>query len=117
MARAVRATRATQPANQPTLAELANVAALAGSRGESAALARLAIRTLESHVPTRVLRPARPTSQEGQAKLAEEQADLMATVIRNVLDGLGLTDAQFERGIELAIAELQSASDEGWWPL
>jgi hypothetical protein len=52
-----------------------------------------------------------------QVKLAEGQADEMAGVIRAVLDGLGLPDADFQRGIDLAIEALRAASAQGWDPL
>jgi hypothetical protein len=56
-------------------------------------------------------------SQADRLKLAEAQADEMAGVIRAVLDGLNLSDADFERGIDLAMEALRAASAQGWEPL
>jgi hypothetical protein len=52
-----------------------------------------------------------------QRKLAETQADQMAGVVRTVLDGLNLSDADYTRGIDLAIKELRAAASQGWEPL
>jgi hypothetical protein len=52
-----------------------------------------------------------------QIKLAETQADQVAGVIRTVLDGLNLSDADFQRGIDLATKALRAASARGWEPL
>ena len=45
-----------------------------------------------------------------------DTADL-ARVVRAVLDGLKLSDADFDRGIAIAIDELRKTSAEGWQPL
>jgi hypothetical protein len=56
-------------------------------------------------------------SPADQVKLAEIQADQMAGVIRAVLKGLDLSDADHTRSIDLAIKELRAASSQGWDPL
>ena len=61
--------------------------------------------------------PPPPMSRADQVKLAEAQADEIADVIRAVLDGLNLSDADFERGIDLAMEALRAASAQGWEPL
>ena len=61
--------------------------------------------------------PPPPMSQADRLKLAEAQADEIAGVIRSVLDGLNLSDVDFERGIDLAIEALRATSAQGWEPL
>jgi hypothetical protein len=56
-------------------------------------------------------------SPADQLKLASAQADQMAGVIRAVLKGLNLSDADYTRGIDLAIKELRAYSAQGWEPL
>ena len=75
-----------------------------------------AIHYLQASRPTSVLAPA-PLSAADQAKLAYAQADQMAGVVRAVLDGLNLSDADYTRGIDLAIKELRASSSQGWEPL
>jgi hypothetical protein len=45
------------------------------------------------------------------------QAELMVGVTTKVLDGLNLSDADFVRGIDIAMEALKAASEEGWSPL
>jgi hypothetical protein len=45
------------------------------------------------------------------------QADQLVGVIRAVLEGLNLSDADYTRGIDLAIKELRAAASQGWEPL
>jgi hypothetical protein len=61
--------------------------------------------------------PPPPMSRTDQVKLAETQADEIAGVIRAVLDGLNLSDADFQRGINLAMEALRATSAQGWEPL
>jgi hypothetical protein len=56
-------------------------------------------------------------SPADQLKLVSAQADQMAGVIRAVLKGLNLSDADYTRGIGLAIKELRAYSAQGWDPL
>jgi hypothetical protein len=75
-----------------------------------------ALRYLEACRPTSVFAPAH-LGAEDQAKLAHSQADQIVGVIRAVLRGLGLSDADFRRGIDLAIKALRASSAQGWEPL
>jgi hypothetical protein len=76
---------------------------------------RWAIRYLES---SRGLGPApAPLSPADQAKMSYAQAELMVGVTTKVLDGLNLSDADFVRGIDIAMEALKAASEEGWSPL
>jgi hypothetical protein len=77
---------------------------------------RWALRYLEACRPTTVL-VAPALNAADQLKLASAQADEMAGVVRGVLDGLKLSDADFDRGITLAIEELRKVSAQGWQPL
>jgi hypothetical protein len=52
-----------------------------------------------------------------KVKLGETQADLVVGTIRAMLDGIGITDEQHARAIDIAIAGLRAASNEGWEPL
>ena len=103
-----------------TRALLASVDALA-AKVEFAATnhydsTRWALRYLEACRPTTVL-VAPALNAADQLKLASTQADEMAGVIRAVLDGLKLSDADFDRGITIAIDELSKVSAQGWQPL
>jgi hypothetical protein len=51
-----------------------------------------------------------------QAKLAYAQADMLVGVIRAVLDGLGLSDSEWQRGSEIASDALRACSQPGWEP-
>ena len=74
-----------------------------------------ALRYLES---SRLLvPPPAPLDPAEQHKLTQELADLVADVIAKVLDGLGLSDADWERGRSLAMEALSAVSAEGWAPL
>jgi hypothetical protein len=55
-------------------------------------------------------------SPNEQHKLAEEQADLLVGVIWAVLDGLGLSDEEWEKGRLIAEKALQAVVEEGWSP-
>jgi hypothetical protein len=91
----------------------AKVARQATERNDST---RWALRYLEASRPTSVIAPA-PLSVEGKAKLAYDQADQMVGVIRAVLDGLKLSDADYTRGVDLARKALRASSANGWEPL
>jgi hypothetical protein len=91
----------------------AKVAIAAANHNDST---RWAFRYLESSRPTSVLAPA-PSSAADKAKLASQEADQMVGVIRAVLEGLNLSDADYTRGIDLAIKELRAAAGQGWDPL
>jgi hypothetical protein len=45
-------------------------------------------------------------------RIAHNQADSLANVINTVLDGIGLTPEQRDRGIEIAITELRRATGD-----
>jgi hypothetical protein len=113
--------RRSKSANEATRALLANVAALEALSAKGAGVDRLdskgwALRYLETSRPTSVLAPA-PLSAADQAKLASAQADHIVGVIRAVLEGLNLSDADYTRGLDLAIEELRASSAQGWEPL
>jgi hypothetical protein len=112
--------RRSKSANEATRALLANLDALTAKVALRAAdrldSTRWALRYLEASRPTSVLAAA-PLSPVDKAKLAYAQADQMVGVLRAVLEGLNLTDADYTRGIDLAIKELQEASGQGWEPL
>ena len=121
-------------ANEPTQRRTAPTRAASGARARKAALRELlaaaqlrteratetrsepwAIAYLET---VRGFRPPPPPmSPADQLKLASAQADQMAGVIRAVLKGLNLSDADYTRGIDLAIKELRAYSAQGWEPL
>jgi len=61
--------------------------------------------------------PPPPMSPAEQIKLAETQADQIVGVTRAVLEGLDLSDADYTRGIDIAIKELRASSSQGWEPL
>ena len=97
---------------------LQELLAAAGEISERAAQTRSepwAVRYLETVRGFKPLPP--PMSPAEQRKLAETQADQMAGVVRTVLDGLNLSDADYTRGIDLAIKELRAAASQGWEPL
>ena len=48
-----------------------------------------------------------------RAVLSERQADTLGGVIYAVLDGIGLTEDQRERAIDIAVRELRRAASEG----
>jgi hypothetical protein len=110
----------SKAATDATRALLASVDALAAKVARQAAdrndATGWALRYLESSRPTSVLAPA-PLSAEGKAKLAYAQADQMVGVLRAVLEGLNLTDADYTRGIDLARNALRASSSQGWEPL
>ena len=54
----------------------------------------------------------RRRSQAELAAISESQADALEGVIRAVLDGIGLTDEQRERGIEILVTELRRVAAE-----
>jgi hypothetical protein len=91
----------------------AKVAIAAADHNDST---RWALRYLEASRPTSVLATA-PLSAEDKTKMAHAEADQMVGVLRAVLEGLNLSDADYTRGIDLAIKELQEASGQGWEPL
>ena len=74
-----------------------------------------AFRYLESSRSLGQVPPAMSPAE--QHKLAEEQADLLVGVIWAVLDGLRLSDEEWERGRLLAEKALQAVVEQGWQPL
>ncbi len=46
------------------------------------------------------------------AAITESQGQTLLRIINAVLDGIGLTPEQRERGVEIAVVELRSVSDE-----
>jgi hypothetical protein len=75
-----------------------------------------ALHYLEAGRPTGVVVPAN-LSAEDKTKMAYAQADQIVGVIRAVLEGLNLSDADYTRGIDIAIKELRASSAGGWEPL
>jgi hypothetical protein len=133
MARRVAATKSTsgatvarvrrsrsKAATDATRALLASVDALAAKVAIAAAnhndSTRWALRYLEASRPTSVLATA-PLSAEDKTKMVYAQADQMVGVLRAVLEGLNLSDADYTRGLDLAIKELRASSAQGWEPL
>jgi hypothetical protein len=110
----------SKAATDATRALRANADALAAKVARQAAncndSTRWALRYLEASRPTSVLAPA-PLSAEDKTKMVYAQADQLVGVIRAVLEGLELTDADYTRGIDLAIKELRASSSQGWEPL
>ena len=110
----------SRAATEATRASLAHANALAAKVAVAASdtrdSTRWALRYLEACRPLSALPPA-PLNSADQLKLANAQADEMAGVVRAVLDGLKLSDADFDRGIAIAIDELRKTSAEGWQPL
>jgi hypothetical protein len=140
MSRTVSAASARVPrsrsttSNEPARRRPANTRAVSGARARKAALRELLaaaqlraeratetrsepwaiayLKTVRGFKP-----PPPPMSPADQVKLAEIQADQMVGVIRAVLEGLKLSDADYTRGIDLAIRELRANSRDGWEPL
>jgi hypothetical protein len=110
----------SKAATEATRALLAQVDALAAKVALAASdthdSTRWALRYLEACRPTTVV-VAPALNAADQLKLAAAQADEMAGVVRAVLDGLNVSDADFDRGIAIAIDELRKTSAEGWQPL
>ena len=75
---------------------------------------RYALAYLASLSPRHLLYP--PTSPADLAKLADSQADMLVGVIRAVLDGLGLSDEQWEHCSEIASDALRACTVPGWEP-
>jgi len=76
---------------------------------------RYALAYLASMSPQHPVPP--PANPADAAKLAHAQADMLVGVIRAVLDGLGLSDEDWERGSKIAQEELRACSRQGWEPL
>lgn len=110
----------SRSARRATRELLASVAAYdaAVARGAGGSdPAALALRYLAAGRPMELLREARPPlSLADQIKLNEAQAEVIADLIRKVLDELELSDAQFEHGIGIARDVLRKASAQDWWP-
>ena len=110
----------SRPTNAATRALRASVDALAAKVARQAAerndSTRWALRYLEASRPTSVLATA-PLSAEDKTKMAYAQADQMVGVLRAVLEGLNLTDADYTRGVDLARTALRANSRDGWEPL
>jgi len=110
----------SKAATDATRALLASVDALAAKVAIAAAnhndSTRWALRYLEASRPTSVLATA-PLSAEDKTKMAYAQADQMVGVLRAVLEGLNLSDADYTRGIDLAMDALRAGSAQGWEPL
>jgi hypothetical protein len=93
----------------------AQVVAAAQGRATEARSDQAALRYLES---SRLLvPPPAPLDPAEQHKLTQELADVVAQVITTVLDGLGLSDADWERGRNLAMETVMAVTQEGWAPL
>ena|ERR1035437_3668627 len=75
---------------------------------------RYALSYLASLSPRYLLYP--PTNPADLAKLADSQEDMLVGVIRAVLDGLGLSDAEWQRGSEIASEALRACTVPGWEP-
>jgi hypothetical protein len=106
-------TEATRALRASVDALAAKVARQAAERNDST---RWALRYLEASRPTSVL-ASPPLSPVDKAKMAYAQADQMVGVLRAVLEGLNLTDADYTRGIDLAMDALRAGSGQGWEPL
>ena len=140
MSRTVSAASATVPrsrsttSNEPARRRPANTRAASGARARKAALRELlaaaqlrAERATETRSEPWAIAyletvrgfkpPPPPMSPADQVKLAEIEADQMVGVLRAVLEGLNLSDADYTRGIDLAIKELRASSSQGWEPL
>jgi len=111
---------ASGSAKEPTRRRPSNTRAVSGSSARKAVQRELLVaageRYLEASRPTSVLAAA-PLSPGDKAKLAYAQADQMVSVLRAVLEGLNLSDADYTRGIDLAIEALRASSSQGWEPL
>jgi len=114
---------APSPPGTQTLAELLRhadeVLAGASQGGGSLQAARAAIGWLQARRPGEVLGPVIvvPADAHGRARLLSDQADLMADVMEAVLDGLGLSQEDWERGRDIALRELRAAAGQDWEPL
>ena len=75
---------------------------------------RYALAYLASLSPRHLMYP--PTNPADLAKLADSQEDMLVGVIRAVLDGLGLSDAEWQRGSEIASEALRACTVPGWEP-
>ena len=75
---------------------------------------RYALAYLASLSPRHLMYPSRDPAD--QAKIAYAQADMMVGVITAVLDGLGLSDADWQRGSDIASEALRACSTQGWEP-
>jgi hypothetical protein len=75
---------------------------------------RYALAYLGSLSPRHLMYPSRDPADA--AKIAYAQADMMVGVITAVLDGLGLSDSEWQRGSEIASDALQACSQPGWEP-
>ncbi len=53
---------------------------------------------------------ARRRTPEERARITAAQADMMRGVIEAVLDGVGLTEEQRARGVEIAVTELRRSA-------
>jgi hypothetical protein len=104
--------RGAKRAAQAAIRDLAERALVLEPRQPGAS--RYALAYLASLSPRHLLNP--PTSPADLAKLADSQADMLVGVIRAVLDGLGLSDAQWERGSEIASDALRACTVPGWEP-
>jgi hypothetical protein len=114
--------RRSRSAKATLTALLAHVEALdarlAAGTGSQQDATIWALRYLDSGRPTQLPGQSQAgLSDSERAKLADAQADVVAGVITKVLDGMGLTDAQFEAGMEVAMKVLREASSAEWWPL
>ena len=107
------ATEATRALRAHVDALTAKVELAASDTGDST---RWALRCLEACRPKTVV-VAPPLNAADQLKLAHAQADEMVGVIRAVLEGLNLSDADYTRGIDLARKALRASSSQGWEPL
>jgi len=94
---------------------VAQLLAAALERATEARSDQAALRYLES---SRLLvPPPAPLDPAEQHKLTQELADMVAQLITTVLDGLGLSDADWERGRNLAMETVMAVTQEGWAPL
>jgi hypothetical protein len=75
---------------------------------------RYALAYLAALSPRHLMYPSRDPAD--QAKLAYAQADMLVGVIHAVLDGLGLSDSEWQRGSEIASEALRACSTPGWEP-
>jgi hypothetical protein len=109
--------KATTEATRALLAHVdALTAKVALAASDTRDSTRWALRYLAASRPTSVLATA-PLSAEDKTKMASQEADQMVGVLRAVLEGLSLSDADYTRGIDLAIKELRAAAGQGWDPL
>jgi len=111
----------SRTANQASRVLLANVDALTANlalRGGTGRLdaTSLALRYLGPSHAGGVLAPV-PMSGEEATKLAHAQADRIVRVIRSVLKSLDLSEAEYAKGIDLAMKALRAEAAGGWEPL